>query len=500
QDAFTFQSPENCKWRLQDGNINQIALDCSIRTINSDVDIFKIRSDQSEQITSINVDCSDVLFFQSTLEPRAFQRFYHLQQLDIQFCKLNSLPAGTFLGLDNMKSLTVRTHNTDWSSMALELTPDSLVGMPRLESLDLGENNLKDLPERVFCPLPALLHLNLTANRLQDVSEVGVVGGCGAHLVTLDLTANDLVVLPEAGFAGLQSLRELNLQYNKISILHDRALFGLSALNILNISSNHIVALPSDAFNETTGLQELYLQNNSLSVVADTFHGLIRLVVLNLSNNRLAQVNFDMFRDLSALQVLDLSHNSLTVIGDRTFSSLANLHRLDLSYNQLLTVQGQSLAGLHVLSAISVAHNNISHISYETFENCTNLSDLRLEFNALSEIPSAIVELISLRTLRISHNVLSTIKHDDLTHLTNLIHLDMSNNVLKGICKNCLENLSELKVLDLSSNELSAIPQVSFDSNVALQRFSHLQSSISSTIKSPYCTIGNFLGCQPLIF
>ncbi|CAL4096205.1 unnamed protein product [Meganyctiphanes norvegica] len=266
--AFTFQSPENCKWRLQDGNKNKIALDCSIRTINSDFDIFKFRSDQSEQITSINVDCSDVFFFQSTMEPRAFQSFYHLQQLDIQFCKFKSLPAGIFLGLDNMKSLTVRTHNSDWSAMALELISNSLVGMPHLESLDFGENNLWDLPERVFCPLPALRHLNLTANRLQEVSKVGVVRGCGAHLVTLDLSANDLVALPKAGLAGLKSLRELYLQYNKISILHDGAFVGLSALNVLNVSSNRLVALPPDVFNETTGLQELYLQNNSLSVVA----------------------------------------------------------------------------------------------------------------------------------------------------------------------------------------------------------------------------------------
>ena len=28
QQAFTFQSPENCKWSLQDGNKNQILLDC----------------------------------------------------------------------------------------------------------------------------------------------------------------------------------------------------------------------------------------------------------------------------------------------------------------------------------------------------------------------------------------------------------------------------------------------------------------------------------------
>ncbi|CAL4222067.1 unnamed protein product [Meganyctiphanes norvegica] len=517
--AFTFESPENCKWRLQGGNRNHIALDCSIRTINSDFDIFKFRSDQSEQITSVNVDCSDVLFFQSTLEPRVFQSLYHLQNLDIKFCKLNSLPAGTFLGLENMKSLTVRTHNSDWNVMALELTRDSLLGMPHLESLDLGENNLWNLPEHVLCTLPTLHHLNLTANRLQKVSQVGLVESCGTHLVTLDLSTNDLVYLPEAGFAGLQSLRELYFQNNKISTLHDGAFLGLSVLNILNISSNHILTLPPDLFNETTELKELYLHNNSLSVVApghfaclshltildisdnqltsewvtaDTFHGLVSLVVLSISHNRLTQVSFDMFKDLSGLQVLDLSHNYLSVIADKTFSSLANLHRLDLGFNHLLKVEAQTLSGLHVLSALSVAHNNISHIKDEAFDNCTNLRDIRLEYNSLSGIPGAIGKINSLKTLRISHNILGTIKQDDFTHLSGLLHLDMSNNVLNGICKQCLENLNELEVLDLSSNEFSAIPQGSFDSNIALQIL-RLDGNKLSDINGLFASLPNLI-------
>ncbi|CAL4084475.1 unnamed protein product, partial [Meganyctiphanes norvegica] len=179
--------------------------------------------------------------------------------------------------------------------------------------------------------LTDLIHLDMSNNVLK-----GICKNCLENLrelKVLDLSSNELSAIPQVSFDSnvalqpLQSLRELYLQYNKISILHNRAFFGLSALNILNISSNLIVALPPDIFNETTGLQELYLQNNSLSVVApglfaalshltildmsvnqlssewltaDTFRGLVRLVVLNLSNNRLAQVNFDMFRDMSA--------------------------------------------------------------------------------------------------------------------------------------------------------------------------------------------------------
>ncbi|CAL4124847.1 unnamed protein product, partial [Meganyctiphanes norvegica] len=487
-----FMPPENCESTPSNPGL----LDCNIRTFGSDWNISHFSSGHSEHIVSLNIACSDVLFFQSSLEPRSFQRLNHMLHLDIHFCKFTHLPDRTFLGLDNLESLVIRTHNGDWSAMSLELTSNSLVGITRLERLDLGVNNIWTLPKRILCPLPALQHLNLTTNRLQEVSVVGVVGSCGAHLVTLDLSFNDLVILPKTGLIGLRSLRELYIQYNKISRVEHGALMGLANLNVLNMSSNRILTLPPNVFNETTELRELYIQNNILNTVppglfaalthltaldmshnhltsaqitAVTFHRLFRLVVLNLNHNRLSHVNSDMFRDLSDLQVLDLSYNELTVVTDKAFKSLNNLHHLDISHNQLHSVGKHSLSGLHTLSALLLAHNNISSIALKAFENITSLKDLHIEYNALKDIPESFSELTSIRTLRVSQNIIRTIKSGDLTKLGSLVHLDISHNALKVICKKCLGNLYNLEVLDLASNDLSDIPQGSFDSNMALQ-------------------------------
>nr|AOF80300.1 toll [Macrobrachium rosenbergii] len=517
--TLIYNAPENCNWNYRDSNQKDVTLSCNLRTIGSDFDTSNFSISQSEHTTDLEILCSDVLFFRSSLQPRVFQRLFNLDTITIEYCKLTGLPAGTFLGLDAMKMLTVRTHNSDWSAMALELSPDSLVGMPHLERLDLGQNNIWNLPERVFCPLPGLRHLNLTWNRLQDVSEIGVTGSCGAHLVTLDLSGNDLVVLPEAGLAGLESLRELYLQYNDISMLADGAFLALNSLNVLNISSNRLVALPPEVFNETLGLTELYMHNNTISVLApglfaalsrltvldmshnqltsewvtaEPFRGLVRLVFLNLSRNRLSQVNLDMFRDLSALQVLDLSHNQLTVIGDMTFSPLANLHRLDLSYNRLMGLEGRSLLGLHVLSSLSVAHNNVSRIAPDAFNNCTNLRDLRLEYNFMESIPEAVRAAEYLRTLKISHNVITSVTKDDLTPLSGLRHLDMSNNRLRGLCKSCLGGLEYLEVLDLSRNELGSVPHGVFDTNTRLQLL-RMDGNKMSDINGLFASLPNLL-------
>ncbi|KAF2362520.1 Toll/interleukin-1 receptor (TIR) domain [Trinorchestia longiramus] len=517
--AFTYNAPSNCEWSFRDPSKQDVALVCNVRTISSDLDSSSLSLSQTEHTKQLSVMCSDVLFFQSSLQSRIFQRLYNLDTLSIEYCKLTSLPSGTFLGLDVLKKLTVTTHNSDWSVMALELESESLVGMPHLEYLQLGRNNIWSLPERVFCPLPALRHLNLTWNRLQDVSEVGVTGGCGAHLITLDLSGNDLVMLPEAGLAGLENLKELYLQYNEISMMADGALVGLSSLNILNMSSNRLVALPPEIFNETLSLQELYVHNNSLGVLApglfsslthltlldlshnkltsewvtsETFKGLLRLVVLNLSNNKVSLVSEDMFHDMSALQVLDLSNNDLTSVSDLTFSPLVNLHRLDLSYNRLATMKSRSLAGLHVLSSLSLSHNNLSSIAPTAFENCTSLRNLRFEFNFLKEIPEAVSQAASLRTLRLSHNLLSEIKEGYLTQLKNLQHLDVSNNVIRTLCKECLSGLSEIEVLDLSMNELTAIPHNSFDTNQGL-RLLRLDGNKISDVNALFATLPNLM-------
>ncbi|KAL7648279.1 UNVERIFIED_CONTAM: hypothetical protein RMT77_000185 [Armadillidium vulgare] len=494
--TFTYEAPENCEWNFRDAIKRAVSLSCNLRTITSDFDSFRFSVAQSDYTVELKVFCSAVLFFQSSLQPRTFQRLYNLDSLTIEYCKLTSLPPGTFLELDELKYLAVRSHNSDWSAMSLELSQESLIGMPKLEHLDLGQNNIWNLPDRLFCPLPSLRHLNLTWNRLQDVSEIGVNGGCSAHLMTLDLSGNDLVVLPEEGLAGLRSLRLLLLQYNDISMLSDRALAGLSSLNVLNISSNRLVALPPDVFNETIALRELYLQNNSISVLAPslfsnlnqltvldmsdnqlssdwvnsaTFKGLFRLVVLGLSHNQLIHVESGMFHDLSTLQVLDLSYNFITSLNERTFSHLANLHRLDVSFNRLSNLDGRSLAGLHVLSALYVSHNNLTHIEEEAFINCSNMRDLRLDYNYLNEIPSAVSLSPSVRTIRLSHNLISGISSTDLTKLSNLRHADLSNNFIRGISKDAFIGLNELEVLDLSNNEISSIPHGIFDTNKVLE-------------------------------
>ena len=143
--SFNYNSPENCDWSFRDPVKQEVSLMCNLRTISSDLDSSSLSVSQTEHTKELSVHCSDVLFFQSSLQSRIFQRLFNLDTLSIEYCKLTSLPSGTFLGLDVLKRLTITTHNSDWSAMALELQSESLVGMPQLENLQLGQKQHLDI-------------------------------------------------------------------------------------------------------------------------------------------------------------------------------------------------------------------------------------------------------------------------------------------------------------------------------------------------------------------
>ncbi|KAA0191243.1 hypothetical protein HAZT_HAZT001514 [Hyalella azteca] len=327
--------------------------------------------------------------------------------------------------------------------MALELDSESLVGMPHLESLQLGRNNIWTLPERVFCPLPALRHLNLTWNRLQDVSEVGVTGGCGAHLITLDLSGNDLVMLPEAGLAGLESLKELYLQYNEISMMADGSLVGLNSLNVLNMSSNRLVALPPEIFNETLALQQLYLQNNSLSVLAP-----------------------GLFSSLTELTLLDLSHNQLTSEWvTRFLTKLKNLQHLDLSNNVIRTLCKECLSGLSEVEVLDLSMNELTAIPHNSFDTNQGLKIMRLDGNKIGDVNALFAALPNLMWLNVSDNRITWFDYALIP--AQLEYLDLQHNRITELGNYyTIQKELQLKTLDASHNFIEKLGPTSVPDSI----------------------------------
>jgi Leucine-rich repeat (LRR) protein len=459
-----------------------------------------------ERITALRLECSDVLFFESSLENNNkhdggsfLGQLRRLRDLRIEYCKIRYVPSAVLASLRELRHLSLRTHNTDWSAMTMEFHPDSFRGLLDLRSLDLADNNIWTLPPELFCALYSLANLNLSRNRIQDVAELGFSDwgngpsapgkSCNVGLEVLDLSANDIILMPDNGLSSLRSLQKLYIQDNSLTSLADRALVGLISLQILNASSNLLVALPPELFQSSRDIKEIYLQNNSISVLApgllegldqllvldlssneltnncvnrDTFSGLVRLVILNLAHNDITRIDSHVFQDLYSLQILNLEENGIDVIAESAFSSLSNLHALTLTHNNLVQLEPHHFTGLYVLNQLYLDNNHIKVIHPRTFENCTNLQDLGISGNHLMEVPDGIGHLRYLKSLDLGDNHISKLINTSFEGLDQLYGLRLINNELVNISRDAFSALPTLQVLNLACNKIEVVDQGAF--------------------------------------
>lgn len=520
QPALRYEAPDDCKWWLRDSG-DEVALTCKLRTINSEFDTTNFSVIPSEHTTSLRIECNDVLMSRSSLDERSFVHLSRLRELVLDNCKLGRWPAGTLAGLRDLRNLTVRTRNTDWAAMSLELAPDSFLPVRQLERLDLSYNNIWSFPEGIFCPLSSLVSLNMSWNRLQDISEVGfrekapppqplisshdehvaheapATPPCSLDVQVLDASFNHFVLMPSNGFGTLRRLRELHVHDNEISMVADRALSGLKSLQVFDLSNNKVVALPPELFRDCASvIKEIHLQNNSVSVLApklfsnlghlllldlsrnqltsawinsDTFSGLIRLVLLNLSHNRISKLDPSFFRDLYTLQILNLEHNQLETIPADTFAPMNNLHTLVLSFNKIRILDAYALNGLYVLSLLSLDNNLLEHIHPDAFRNCSSLQDLNLNGNALTSIPLALKDMRLLRTVDLGENSISDLDEPGFSGMNNLYGLRLIGNQLTNLSRKVFDDLPSLQILNLARNRIRVVEPGTFDNSKNLQ-------------------------------
>lgn len=510
---------------------------CRVRTLDSaGIALAALQLDPST--SRLRVSCNEVLLFESAVSARAFGRTPQLEELNLQGCKLLSLPPDAFEGLRELKRLSINARNSEWgSSRYLELSAASLRGLRELQELDLGDNNIRSLPEGTFCTLTNLQSLNLTRNRIPDADALGypsVRHGAmptetttnsaeclgGLDVRELDLSWNRLRSIPaETAIARLRRLQSLFLQHNEIADVAGEAFAGLSALRVLNVSRNRLEALPEGLFASCRELREIYLQGNALFELAGgvfqrleqllvldlsdnrlgsdrvddgTFVGLIRLIVLNLSHNALTRVDARTFKDLFFLQILDLRNNSIGYIEDNAFLPLYNLHTLNLAENRLYHVSAPLFNGLFVLSKLTLSNNLLVTIDSQAFRNCSDLKELDLSSNSLQTVPEALHDLSFLKTLDLGENQISSFRNGSFRNLQQLTGLRLIGNNIGNLTKGMFWDLTNLQVLNLSKNKIQQIERGTFEHNSQLEAI-RLDANYLADIDGVFSTLSSLL-------
>lgn len=205
--------------------------------------------------------------------------------------------------------------------------------------MNFWKQGLVEVPEAVWAGTE-MESLILADNQLTSVSPR--IGGL-RRLRMLDLGHNQLQQIPEET-GDLEGLTDfLYLHDNRLCSLPAK-LGNLRRLRYLNIGENHFEQLPGCVC-EMTGLKELRLQGNRLRSLPASIARLAGLRELHLRDNRLADLP-DSIGQLQELRQLDLRGNPLRELPWGAIAGLPKLEKLDLRWVDTMQVPAQHAVDL----------------------------------------------------------------------------------------------------------------------------------------------------------
>lgn len=299
-----------------------------------------------------------------------------------------------------------------------------------ISKIDLSENYLEDLPERLAV--------------FGDVS-------------VMNLMYNSFSKLPSVLLA-FEKLRSLNLSKNKLTELPEHFAGAFPELKILNLGENQLHSLPS-SFGALENLQEVYLNQNKLESIPESLCFIRTLTHLHASNNMITQIPEDIGQ-LNTLMVLDLSINKISKIGEG-IKRLLRLQELRLNDNLLESVPFiPRSTQLHLLD---VSINKLVSLHPDLFSNTPNIMTLFLRRNKLTDIDAINANYLpKLTTLDVADNNLSDLPNS-LGHIDSLKHFTQDGNrircirvnILKGPMSGLKNFLKERNVINIAHNQIA---------------------------------------------
>uniref|UniRef100_A0A3P8NF04 PH domain leucine-rich repeat-containing protein phosphatase 2 n=1 Tax=Astatotilapia calliptera TaxID=8154 RepID=A0A3P8NF04_ASTCA len=345
----------------------------------------------------------------------------------------------------------------DLSCYSLEAVPEYLFYSQDITHLNLRHNFMSLQGPGGLLNLPRfsqLKSLNLSHNRL------GVFPECVCEILTLtelNLSCNSLHAIP-LQIGNLQSLQTLSLDGNHLSSLPDE-MGGLFQLNSLGLSFNSFSHVPA-VLERLSVVDKLAMAGNRVeSLDLCTLVRMSHLKNIDLRLNGLRWVKSENLEVVSQVTQLDLRDNCLESLD---LGSVCNLETLHCQRNQLgtLTLSGFTLRMLHASSnrESNRASSNRNLLEYlpDWVCDCRKIEMLDITRNLLSELPSRLLNSLSLRKLLTGYNRLQRVP-ELLDHVP-LEALDLQHNMLAELPESLFLKALNLKYLNVSANALESIP------------------------------------------
>ena len=259
----------------------------------------------------------------------------------------SQLPPSVFT-LSSLQSLDARKSGlTTWSAAARNL-PKAL----NLTRLDLGNNQLSDLPKTLY-DTTALTYLDLSSNWISGVLSSAIGNLRRLRYLNLGLNMNPYFQFIAGNLESLpSSLEHLDLALCLFGPSLPSSLFTLTSLSFLDLSVNVMKGTLSSSIGMLSRLQVLNLEANKMTGTIPPI-SLASLRFINLRQNKFSgRLPLQLLNN--ALTFLDLTYNSLTSLP----TEIGNLHSLgylSLGYNPSLSSFPSEIFDLTSLESLSLS-------------------------------------------------------------------------------------------------------------------------------------------------
>lgn len=378
----------------------------------------------------------------TTLPPNS-DEISKLRVLNIAGNKLSSLP------FELLVSLPLVEIDASRNRLCGALFPACVSELPDLKILDVAKNALTSIVESEAIGLSSLQSLNVTENRLTQLPEM--LGW--TDLLTLTAAGNRMASLPES-ITSLKQLKSVDFSRNDIKKLDERLglMDSLATLRIANnpLRERRFLTMDTDTLKRELR-SHLLPEESSESVGGDivSYEGSGSAAgtdaavfkawhikpggIIDRSSTNLEAIepsDLDSFIHETEVKTLILHHNLFTQLPQAIELIGHSLRMLDLSRNKLTGSSCYILSDLSLpnLRSLNLSNNAITSLSpLLGLLSAPQLSDINVSRNRLTSLPVLRKSFPALTSVHASQNSLSELRVEPVRGLQ---VLDVSGNAI----------------------------------------------------------------------
>lgn len=347
--------------------------------------------------------------------PKELGRLSNLERLDCRHNQLTGVPLlmscqslkELYLGNNKISSLNGESFSYisslsifDFRDNRINIIPDEITVLKKLERLDLANNAISGLPYTMGA-MEHLKSLVLDGNPLRSLRRDVVMRGTQAILKHLRSRIPEEEKQQDATDAPVTSLPVSTAIPTTSSGLD---MHTISSTKTLIYSNKKAVSIPDEVWDAAISAEvtTLNLSKNGLNEVQERLLSLSKsLTDLNVSLNKITSLPSD-FGCLTKLSSLDLSNNQLSHLPD-SCDRLSSLREINICNNRFSNLPSV-LYSLRTMEIILASGNQIQIIDVDSLLSMKALSTLDLQNNNIAQVPPQLGNVTQLRSLQLEGN------------------------------------------------------------------------------------------------